>query len=96
MIEDSKHFLAYLLEELNNILYLLHVFFFHLQYRLSVGREGTHACNFVAVFMGQLLQGTFPASLTLNVTYKREESLDTMCSPHWEKEKTKCVLFLSF
>lgn len=61
-----------------------------------MGREGTHACNFAALFMGQLLQGEFPASLTLNVTYKREESLDTICSPHWEKGKTKYVLFLSF
>lgn len=43
-------------------------FFFQLQYRLGMGREGTHAYNFVAVFMGQLLRGEFLASLTLNVT----------------------------
>lgn len=70
--------------------------FLQLQCRLGMGREGTHACNFVAVFMGQLLLGEFPASLTLNVTYKKEESLDTVDSPHWEKGKTKYVLFLSF
>lgn len=70
--------------------------FLQLQYRLGMGREGTHACYFVAVFMGQLLQGEFPASLILNATYKKEESLGTVDSPHWEKGKTKYVLFLSF
>lgn len=70
--------------------------FFQLQYRLVMCREGTHACNFVAVFMGQLLLGEFLASLTLNVTYKREESLGNVGSPHWKKGKTKYVLFLRF
>lgn len=39
------------------------IFFFHLQCRLGMGREETYACNFVAVFMGQLLWGEF-SSLT--------------------------------
>lgn len=68
MIEGSKHFLAYLLEELNDILYICLYLFFQLQGRLGMGREGTQACSPVADFMGQLLGGKFLASLTLNVS----------------------------
>lgn len=46
--------------------------------------------------MGQLLRGEFLASLTLNVTQKRKESLNAVDGPHWEKGKTKYVLFQSF
>lgn len=54
-----------------------------------MGREGTQACSPVADFMGQLLGGEFLASLTLNVSWRTEESLDAADSPHWEEGGNK-------
>jgi len=96
LIEGGKHFLAYLLEELHDILYICLYFFFQLQCRLGMAREGTQTCSPVADFVGQLLGGKFLASLNLGISWKRKESLDAADSPHWEEGGNKTFLFLSF